>query len=309
MGHGRRRYPRWEVDESVYCYIDGSRLDAQSLDISSGGMFLETENEAMPGTNVILVFQTQFSSADFPIFLVGRVMRRQASPTQGLGLRWLGASTQGNELQLALFLRKVLKIQDPNIERKPVGRKAIFQSCFEFSTETKTTAESSDVEAKPQRAVRAGSRKLADIPVQLIFSESPKQRRAKFIQAEDADGPLTQKTRRKDSLAPVDIHTAVEIRGRSLDVHLEYLGLEEAWMVGQNLPGTKGDEVVLTIPVTTRGGQTEVRCCCEILGIDLVSQDLVTTLEVMITSCEEEREKGIFFDYVRWLHFNAIRSA
>ena len=72
--------------------------------------------------------------------------------------------------------------------------------------------------------------------------------------------------------------------------------------------GDKGDEAVLVLPVTTRTGKAEVLCKGEILSVELVNQELLSTLKIWIDSCDEGAHKGVFYDYVRWLHFNALRT-
>jgi len=156
--------------------------------------------------------------------------------------------------------------------------------------------------------VRAGCGSLGDISVQVVYSESPKQRRAHPPSAGGTEGPLTTRIQRQGSLAPVEILASLKIYGRTHDVQLKYLGLREAWMVGENLPGKKGEKVTLTFPVRTRNGEVNVSCASEVLAIELVNQDLLSTLKLVIMACDEGPQKGIFYDYVRWLHFNAIRS-
>jgi len=308
MGKERRFYLRWDVDEEVHCYVEGDRLDAQTLDLSSGGMFLQTERTAQSGSKVVLVFRTQFSAADFPIYLVARVMRRQVKPIRGLGLRWVRATTQGPALQLSLFLRKVLKIQNPLVEQNPVGRKKVVQSCFEFARDLRSLAEEPKGDEAPQQGIRSGVWKLADIPVQVVFSESPRQRRAQISVQNESEGPLTRRTLQNDVLASVDSEAAVVIRGKRYDVRLGYLGLKEAWMTGPNLPGSVGEEVRLAVPVTVRSGTADVHCSCTILSIDLKNRELETALKLRIEDVDEGRNKGVFYSYVRWLHFNAIRG-
>ena len=119
---------------------------------------------------------------------------------------------------------------------------------------------------------------------------------------------MTRQICRKDSLAPVKLETIMEIHGGTHEVRIEYLGLKEAWMVGKNLLGKKGDEVVLVLPVNTRDGEVKVRCEGEIISVDLVNKDLLSTLKLWINSCDEGSHKDVFRNYVRWLHFNVIRT-
>jgi len=282
MKQEKRLHSRWEMDEPVYCYVDGDRMDAQTLDLSSGGMFLRTDQMAPVGSKLVLVFKTQCATSEFPIYLVARVVRRQTKPV-GLGLVWIRATTKGPELQLAVFLRKMLRTQYPTVEKAPVGRKGTIQSVYEFSAKARSS-----------------------VQVQAGCTEAPGPGPAPLSQ--DTDGPLTRKTRRDNALAPASVRAGLVIRGERHDVYLSHLGMKEAWMTGADLPGSMGDAVQLIITVVLPGGASRVFCSCTVLETGRKGSGQ-KTVKLRIGDVDEGRNEGVFYHYVRWLHFNAVRDA
>ena len=132
MGEERRRYERFTVEEEIFCYIGGERVEASRRDISVGGVFIRTPyaQKVAPGTVVGLVFQS-YRGQERPVYLFGRVVRQQGAPDPGLGIQWEHAVTLGTPARLAAFLGETLKIQNLSVRIEPMGE-GRFRSIYVF---------------------------------------------------------------------------------------------------------------------------------------------------------------------------------
>lgn len=104
----RRASQRWEEHRWSCCYLDGSRFDAQTLNISATGTFLQTSRETPTGAPVVVVFDGH-EDEDKPIYLVGQVVRHQSDPV-GLGVGWVRAVTSASKKELVEFVMKTLRL-------------------------------------------------------------------------------------------------------------------------------------------------------------------------------------------------------
>jgi len=76
-----------------YCYIDGHRFDSASLNISSGGAFLQTDADIRPGA-MLMVVPKKEAQKEFPVAVFGKVARRQSGASEGLGVKWVSCVTR-----------------------------------------------------------------------------------------------------------------------------------------------------------------------------------------------------------------------
>jgi hypothetical protein len=97
----RRKHERVQREVSFHCYIDGQRFDSASVNISSGGAFLKTPDLIPPDSVVVVVPKQQFLT-EFPVMLVGKVLRRDES--KGLGITWLRCVTRSGLRRLWQFI-------------------------------------------------------------------------------------------------------------------------------------------------------------------------------------------------------------
>jgi len=302
MGAERRVFPRWKLEDSVYCYVEGDRLDAQSSDISSGGMFFRTRKVILPGKEVALVFRRQLGSGERPIFLVGRVMRRQVKPEPGVGLRWERAATPADPETLRRFLRDFLQVEAGRIEQKPCGDAGVVQSVFDFpgiqprQDAAATASEWEDTQPEPS------AYEEDDTDETLAGEEhTPEPRPASL-------GPLTQQLAALGTHAPVDLEASARLGARSFDARVSSLGMTHLFLATRNHDAKDGDRIEVSFKVATRAGLAEIKCDCLVVAHGQDPRSGAKGLALHIVELDEGRERGLFGNYVRWLHFHALRA-
>lgn len=149
----RRIHPRHTFDRAVFCYHDGTRVAGKPIDISIGGMlFASPDARNVPkGTQMGVVFDRS-CGIDPPVYLMARVVRFQAEPVEGIGLRWMKATTAMEARHLATFLEILFGISAtillPSIELGQ-GR---MRSTFEFEAFLRAVVERKRAEQQPKAA-------------------------------------------------------------------------------------------------------------------------------------------------------------
>ncbi len=99
----RRKHDRVQKEIRFHCYIDGIRFDSASVNISQGGAFLRTK-DPIPTDSVVVAVPRQQYLKDYPVMLVGKVLRRQKNSDQGLGLEWMRCVTTSGFRRLWQFI-------------------------------------------------------------------------------------------------------------------------------------------------------------------------------------------------------------
>ena len=279
----RRVHDRWELKDTIYGYLDGARFAAKSEDLSSGGLFIETKDEVPIGALISMVFRGQVETEDPPIFLIGRVMRRQKTPTQGIGLRWEKAVFTGPPAVLRSFLLDQLRLVDPTVVTM-TGARGETKAVHHFSTTTPQTESAASGEVPD--TIRRG-----DVTGGL--------------------GPVTKRLTKQSGMAPANVEAKISSEGEEEPIQLQSLGVKKMFT---SAPPTlliiPGAGVTVTISVRTRTGIAEVDCLCLVTTYDEGDEEKPEVLELEILDVREPKGHiGIHSRYVRWLHFNALTSA
>ncbi|MFH1530675.1 MAG: PilZ domain-containing protein [Pseudomonadota bacterium] len=280
QGENRRIHHRWESRDTIYGYVDGARFAAKSEDLSSGGLFIETRDDVPVGALISLVFRTQMKSEEPPIFLVGRVMRRQVTPAQGIGLRWEKAVFTGPVAVLHDFLVAHLRLVDPAVVTL-TGTRGEAQAVYHFNAlpEAPVTAPSMEV----PDTIRRG-----DVPLD--------------------SGPVTSRISRKSSLAPANVPSRISLDGEEEPIQVLALGVKSMFTSAPPTLLIQADiEVTVTLSVRTRTGIAEIACLCVVTRFEEGNEDDPDTLDLEIIDVREQKDHvGLLSRYVRWLHFNAL---
>jgi hypothetical protein len=286
MSRERRRHTRWKMDEDIHCYVDGDRMDLRSSDMSSGGMLLTTDVLIQPGVQIALVFRGQVQDGGKPIFLLARVMRRQVLPTEGVGLRWERAVTEGPPAELIAFLRTRLRLLSPEVQVKPMKRRpGETQACYVFTEATASVLPPATPGAAGVAKRVAGPRRKSSAP-----------------------GPFTDQVRTVNALAPTDIEAVFVMDGMKEPARVDGLGPNVMSLVAELLGPRKGTDVKVIFEIKGKKGPAEVICDCSIRRVELYRKQFLSRMDLQILKVDEQGEKGIFDQYVRWLHFNALRQ-
>ena len=283
-GADRRIHHRWDTKDTVYGYVDGSRFAASTENLSCSGMFLETKDPVPVGALVSLVFRDQAKSADPPIFLIGRVMRRQTKPTLGLGLRWEKAVFSGPSAILQRFLVDRLRLRSPSVVSMK-GAKGEAKAIHHF-------------------------RSLPPAPASALSEGVPSSSQRGSGTVPDS-GPVTTRINKQRTMAPANVRALLSLDDKQESILIHALGLKgmfTGWPpsidIGADL------EVTVTLSVRTRTGMADVVCACIVTIADEGEEDSDGTLDLDIVDTKEPKDHvGLLSRYVRWLHFNSLTNS
>ncbi len=283
QGADRRIHHRWESKDTIYGYLDGARFAAKSEDLSSGGLFIETNDDVPIGALISLVFRQQVKSEDPPIFLIGRVMRRQKTPTVGIGLRWEKAVFTGPTKTLYRFLVDHLRLVDPAVLTL-TGAKGESRAVHHFNA----------LPAAPE------TQPNAEIPETIRRGTVPQDQ-----------GPVTTRITRKSSLAPANVTAKISLDGEEGQIQIHALGVKSMFTSAPpTLMVIPDVEVTVTLGVRTRSGLAEVSCLCLVTSFEDGDEDDPETMDLEILDVKEAKgHVGLLSRYVRLLHFNALTNA
>lgn len=307
MGSERRRYERRGWKEEVYCYLDGQRVNVQSTDISAGGMFIETHQSILPGTEVAVVVKAQLADGQRPVFLTARVMRRQVQPVKGVGIRWEKATSPGDPHSLRKFLQNTLRVDANRIDEHPHGDAGLVQSVFQFPLT------SADLDEAPRVEVAAPLLGGGEDTIEgLDDEEATIQELGEDLKAELSErpseiGPLTTELGKGDSQAPADLKANLIVGRKEHPVRVSSLGPGNAF-VATNSALEAGQKVELRFSIVARGGSADIRARAEVISLGRDHRSGRRGGLVKLTRVDEGSHPGIFRQYTRWLHFNAIRN-
>lgn len=158
----KRRFLRRPFDDALFCYHDGTRLNAVPSDISLGGMFLDTDqyDSVSKGDLLGVVFDRHSGFPD-AVYLFGRVMRTQTRPPMGIGVRWEKAVTTGPPKQLASFLEQLFDVKAEIFVKKVTEGTGRMRSMFRFDElqqALERRREEKALATKGQETIVAGTR-------------------------------------------------------------------------------------------------------------------------------------------------------
>lgn len=307
MGSERRRYERRELKADVYCYIEGQRVDVRSSDISAGGMFIETEQPVLPGTELAVVVKAQLIAGHRPVFLTARVMRRQVVPVRGVGVRWEKATTPGAPATLREFLKDNLGIAAKGIEEQPHGDAGLVQAVYMFPLGLEDFETAPVVEDAPP--ILGGGEDTID---GLDDEEPTLQDLDEALQNElaarpSSAGPLTQEIAKGASQAPADLKATLSVGAASHPVRISSLGSENAFIT-TNTALEIGGKIQLRFGILARGGVVEIQARATVISTDRDHRSGRRGVLVRLNQVDEGGQRGILRQYIRWLHFNSIRK-
>ena len=323
----RRTTARRELDEDVYCYIESARHDARTRDISAGGMFLSSDEDIPMGSLVAMVFRFQASSGSSPVFLMGRVVRRQGPPRAGVGLCWERAVCSGPPVLLALFLRSTLGVTADDIVRRPIGRNREVMSLHVFDPPPSSaspgagagrggaslrTPTSERAEAGERGPSSSAEPRSAGPVVLVSGAVEPELRPAVMPSGVGLDrasiedpGPLTVRTD-SDARAPADIPARVTFGGQTIAGRVSHLGLTGMFVATYFVPVEKSARLSVELSIRTRDGTEVIACQCRSAAIDDGSVTGSPGIDLDIIAADERSHPGLLRRYVKWLHHRSL---
>jgi hypothetical protein len=288
----KRHFPRREFLEEVYCYIDGQRLDAVSINISIGGLLFETDkaNAIEMGALVAIVLRARDDKIEpEPVFLFGRVVRKQVDGPSGVGVRWEKAVARGSKERLGLYLKNVLEVRAFGIESGLVPRTGHELSVYRFVPES----------------VTEGPR-IAENPVGAALFEDESD---EAWRSYDEDGPITEGIRRDRIPADADLSATMSSAGEaSFAGRVTMLGIEDLlFETPQADDGSEGERYVqFTLP--TKAGFVDVMVRGPVMKYEAPDETQPGRFTLKINDRDEASRPGIIGRYVRWLHYRDVAS-
>lgn len=288
----KRHFPRREFLEEVFCYIDGQRLDAVSINVSIGGLLFETDHASGIELDalVAIVLRARDDKVESePVFLFGRVVRKQVGGPSGVGVRWEKAVARGSKERLSLYLKNVLEVRAFGIESGIVPRTGHELSVYRFIPESVNDAPG-----------------LAENPVgPALFEDDADEDWRRY----DEDGPLTEGIRRDRIPAHTDLSaTMTSAEGLGAKGRVTMLGLDSLrFETPEDHDDMQGERYVqFTLP--TKAGFVDVMVRGGIQDYDPPNARQPARYILNISDRDEAARPGIIGRYVRWLHYRDVAA-
>jgi len=313
----KRLFLRRDMDEEFYCYaVGGARLDARSLDISKGGIFLQTYDELPLGQNVALVFKKSEARTE-PIYLVGEVVRHEKGHRIGVGVRWEKAVSYGPAAEMVHFLENVLAIIRAKVTTVILPGKTQPQAVFDFPKYAATGEEMANLREiededtadlsprrtalKNEQAIRvSGGKKMK------IGAEMPAAPKKNFSKSEE-EGALTRAITAGETRAPAEVEAAIKFGLRKRKIVVTSMGLKSLFASTAFTPQEQdGDNGVLLFELRVRGGMAKVKLLCTVTTVHDGTEGQPSGYEMSINKVDEGDNPGVYRAYVRWLTFRSI---
>ncbi len=334
MGKAERRlFPRKDFNAGVYCYVDGRRYDARASNISGGGMFLATEEEVPIGHTLAMVFKSKSGkkvaedgSVKYgagikgePVFLIGRVMRKQGHPIKGVGLRWVRAVTDAAPEDLDTFLNKLLRIKIEGSKRVRLGPNKELKTVFEFENLFQDMIKFGPVTGEEREPM--GLESLGGSPAssarELYFDDDVERQSdgpllpreaSKHGAVHRTSGPLTNRIRKNERLVPTSANGVLTVGTLPVPVHVSAIGLQGLFAESPVVPTDRSEPVSLTIEVATRRQVEKVRCMARVVGVDDGAASGSPGIYLEFLEFPNPEEKKTMEQFVRWIHFRALST-
>lgn len=287
----RRAHPRRALQRGAFCYVDGSRLDGTSVDVSAGGVYLRTtdQRDVPEGTSVALVF-TNPEHATRPVILFGRVARRQGGPSEGFGVRWEKAVTEGSKAELAAFLADLLDIRAATITAQPVAGSTDGRRVFVFPVASPPSPSSRPTPPRP----RSGFRDRTE---------------AKAWRRGPEHGAVTQMVARQDLGVRVSMAATLTLADITTPVTITHLGLFGLSVEAPALQLAPGTLVLVRLEIASRSGALPITCECRALRPIPGEPEAARGVPLEILRLDEGAHTGVLVRYVKWLHIHTFSGA
>jgi len=301
----RRQFERFPHTDVVFGYVDGAHFSGSAVDLSQGGVLIETASPVPLGSIVAIVFREQSSVKGEPIFLMGRVVRRPRVPRPGVALRWEKAVYHGQPGPLREFLIRTLKISGAEcvMLSTPEGKT---KSIFHFTCLDPKPDEF--VPVRPSVKKRLPSVKVEGDAWSSGVGSSAILRADRRTGAAAAPGPLTTRISTRASHAQADFPAELDIGGKRCTGKVLSLGKNGMVVEAPFSPARTHAEVRVEFHVLTRGGRSPIVCSCRVERSTPARNGTGMALDLTIESVDEGGEPGLLLRYVRWLHFNALAT-
>jgi hypothetical protein len=330
---GRRAFPREPFQDAVYTYENGRRFDANPRDIGLGGAFLySTSSERIAKGEVVGIAFDEEAGFAPPVFLFGRVIRKQGAPKPGIGLKWIRAVTSGDPDYLAHFLDARFGIHREVALEKIVTSEGRNRTVFPFeplhvvgATLHHTYSKDKDAPKEDEPAERPRQDLLDELNQALKLavpggdaatpgSKGPRRPAAPRMDEpfDDLPGParqegtLTQQVTRQGLRASCVMSGAIEMASAWVDCSILSLGVTHLYVQTPVRPISPQVDPRVHVDIPTRDGAIHVTMSCRIVETRADPLPENCGLELAILAMDEAGHAGIVARYVKWLHFSSL---
>jgi len=293
----RRCHPRRPLEENVYGYVDGRRIDARTADISASGVFLASRQAASVPKGALLgiVFHDD-SSVRHRIFVFGRVVRHEDFPRPGLGLAFEHAVTAGPRAELVAFLVNVVGVTRTLAELNTGDDEGGNRRVFVFPSRA------TDGRAEPDPTTAAPT---APLPRAAVLQEyapatSPEPGRRQ--------GPMTQQISVDGLRAKTDLLAIIDGGSRPFPATVTMLGVKGATVEIENALSGRLDDVGLSLDIPIRDASVPLRCRCRVMSLEPRPSGAMR-VDLAFQSVDESGTPGVLQAYVRWLFQRSMARA
>lgn len=303
----RRRHPRGGRSLEFCCYVEGVRFDSSSLNISEGGAFLATSDAIQMDAMVLVVPMSakRPSASDGSaaaalgnrVLLVGRVVRHQAAPVKGVGIRWVKCVSRSGLDALLVFLGVILDIFPSSLPLPPIWAVQAKDLAWDFIKRCFQVVELEGARGRPPpRSVAAKARSsVAPLPA----SPATPMTRGR------GDGAITTIVTKDESRVPVKVSVEVSLGGTicygtvlALAASVLTLRLPEPQPSGVR-------SLVLAFPISYKQQTELIFLACRVEGVER-GEGSEVFLDLSIHGVDGEPSPGIFLRYVKYLFFHRV---
>jgi hypothetical protein len=293
----KRRHPRRRIDRSVYCYVDGSRLDVKTEDVSEGGMFLRTAGGLPPIGSLLGVVFLVAESTRPSTFLFGRVVRMQEAPVRGVGLRWEKAVAMGPPAELSGFLETNLGILGPRIDELPQPGDGPRKCVYHFPPPADEVARAPALPFEPEPRRRSPATRIERRPVREDVGRLDPY-------AGRESGAITSLIEQRALQAPASVPADLVVGDAPVPGRITRLGLSGMSVTTPWMPIAKSTEVTVRFAVRLEETSHPIECACRLLRVDPHEPGL----DLEILSVQDGPMPGAFKAYVKALQFRNLAN-
>lgn len=287
----RRQHERHLHSEGVFCYVDGSRFDASSLDISRGGLFIRTDSDVPIGATLALVFQPEYDPDSPPIFLVGKVVRKTDQPRRGIGLQWIRALTESPRAELVRFLTTKLGLSESEVRLEEYGPLKKIRSIYEFPTTSPSG---------PEPGVTAPK----GAPAFAVPETGPAPEKQ-----EQAPGPMTAVINATSTMVTVKLEALAVLDGEKTRCQVVGLSIDALLLRVGTKPRGYSESVPVLFTVPAKQGLIKISCRC-LTGAFRRSEDGVGfEFELTIRDLDEGDHPGVLKTYIKWALHKSLQAS
>lgn len=288
-----RQFARRDFVEEIFCYVDGERLDARSLNLSVGGILLETAQarDVPKGAVVAVVLKNRLDDLG-TVFLFGKVVRQHVGSPLGLAVRWEKAVGPVDKERLAQALREVFRIRAFGIEEGAVPSTGQVMSVFRFVPEV--------LDDEPgEGALRFEN----PVGPELFGGLRPDWKQY------SGDGPVTQEIDGARVGSQTNLKAVLEFEGATVQGRITWLSTSILRFSTRLVPADESLVLAVTFDIPTRTGPASITCRGRVQSVERDEGEAASSLVIGVDRTDEGTQPGVLRRYVRWLHARDVSAS